>query len=264
MTRAPGWLVVAALCAACDGNGEESTAPVTRPAVEDAAPVVTIDAAVPLSADGALSAWTAVVERHRVLARRGDRARVVGRVGEAVDGATWLVDESEGDGALAMRVAPPIEAPVGARAIVAGAWEYDGDSARWLWRAARVTIDDSAGAVTFAHPVGLAVSTIDAVPEGASPASAARRKATTVFAVVGRPVKPGDGWPVADAPGGAQVAWLVLPGERETYGGQGMYTDDEQWQLAPGATYVIDVGRVTRPRRALPVLYAAGLPAVVK
>ena len=78
---------------------------------------------------GSVAAWQAVIDRDRYLARRGQGAVIVGRMGgDAIaPGARgvirWLIDETEGNGALAVRVAlagtPPAE---GDRVAVRGAW----------------------------------------------------------------------------------------------------------------------------------------------
>ena len=248
------------LAAACGSDGSTSERKPVAPSDAGLAPVVAIDASVPLSVTDALPAWRAVVERHRMLVRNDSHGVVVGRVGEAVDGASWLIDEANGNGVLAIRVTPPLTAPAGARAVVAGAWEYEKATKRWLWRRTGVTIDKSAEAIEHPYPPGHTVGPPEELPEGARLASTAARRKPMSFAVVGAPVKVGDGWAIADERGGQHVAWLVLPGERATYGGQEMLADDETWKLRVGSRYVVDVIRMSRPKGALPVYTASGPP----
>jgi len=83
--------------------------------------------------------------------------------------------------------------------------------------------------------------------------------------VVAPPVRYGDGWIVADAPGGAPVAWLVLPGEHAIYGGQELLTGDERWPLEPRRRYTARARHV-RPARGggLRTIYAADPPRAVR
>src|SRR6185312_14820604 len=122
-------------------------------------------------AKSATSVWQAVVDRDRYLARRQQQGVVEGRLAAeaavaapaapsvpSVDGGappaprrSWLVDDSEGDGSLAIHVdlsgvagAPP---KPGARVAITGAWALDNPSSlalagsparRWYWKAASV------------------------------------------------------------------------------------------------------------------------------
>jgi hypothetical protein len=172
----------------------------------------------------------------------------------------WLIDETVGEGALAIRVALPVFAaslPEGARVQVDGAWIVDDDRA-WVWRGAGVARVASAEPIEFAYPPGHTISDIDAPPDDAVAASVLKRRGEIVFATVAPPVKPGDGWQIADEPGGDPVGWLVLPGDQAAYGGQEMRAPDERWSLEIGRRYVVRVGRVRG--RSVRVLTATSPP----
>lgn len=241
--------VIAMLAIGCRGDDPTARAPQPAPVVEVA------DAAAPepeLDVSDALPVWTAVVRRDELLARRGATGVIVG-----VLRGDRLVDDTEGGGALSARVDLPDGAAFtdGDRIAALGAWvARDG---AWWWVGERAR---SLGPGTAAERApGLEVAAASA-PEGAVPASAAPRAGGPItFAVLGTPLRHGDGWPIADEPGGAQVAWLLLPGERSIYGGQELLTADERWSLRPGARYAVVIER-HRARGELPVLRAAAPP----
>jgi hypothetical protein len=140
---------------------------------------------------------------------------------------------------------------------VDGAWIVDDDRA-WVWRGAGVARVASAEPIEFAYPPGRTISDIDAPPDDAVAASVLKRRGEIVFATVAPPVKPGDGWQIADEPGGDPVGWLVLPGDQAAYGGQEMRAPDERWSLEIGRRYVVRVGRVRG--RSVRVLTATSPP----
>jgi hypothetical protein len=178
---------------------------------------------------GAVPAWQAVVDRALYLERRGTKAVVYGTLdGSASEGSgsagsgsaeapspyTWLVDDTEGNGSLAIRVKLPAPGAAGDRVAVAGAWALD-DTRRWFWHATNVT------ALAAAPPSklkdkpsfpGHAIVSGDLAP-GARPISKAQDDDAVYFTLVGAPpVLDGDGWPVADQLGDPIAAILNLPG----------------------------------------------------
>jgi hypothetical protein len=268
--RAVGLLCAAAL-AGCGGETapEAPSEPVTADAAVAAAPVIeelaTPDGAeAALAALGAVPAWTAVIDRAAYLERRGQRGAVWGRLADTDDGR-WLIDETEGDGALAIRVALPawVQIAAGRRAVAWGAWTVD-DERRWVWRADRVAlVPGSEEPATPGAPIGvLAPGVVAAAPDGAVAVSQVAGAGAIVFEVVGAPRRPGDGWQIADGARQPPAALLLLPGEREPYGGQDLLGAGERWSLARGERYTIEVGRFRRPRdpATLPLLRAVSSP----
>ncbi len=203
---------------------------------------------------GALPAWQAVVDRDRYLARRNQRAVLAGRIGgEAIaPGARgvvrWLVDETEGNGALAVRVAISGKAPAdGERVAVEGAWTLD-DQRRWYWQVTSMsTLDGPAPPAppdppsTPGHLVGTG-----SPPSGWRPISKARDGGIVTFGVVRTPRGEGDGWLVADDSFSPPFAYLYLPGERPSYGGHDLRHPDERWVLKRGVTYWVRIDRIRR------------------
>ncbi|MEZ4366426.1 MAG: hypothetical protein R2939_09080 [Kofleriaceae bacterium] len=247
---------------------------------------------------GAIPAWQAVVDRAELLARRGQRAVVVGAVGPKVapppsdagsaateagaptgpgfgagatavgPALTWLIDDSEGAGTLAIRVAfrgaPP--AP-GTRVAVGGAWALDPDR-RWYWQADALTPLPPMTRDVPPLPPGLVVTpghrelTTAPLPPGARPVSKAKDDGVITFQVLGTPDAEGDGWRIADERGDPAVAFLYLPGERGSYGGRDMRADDERWQLKKGVTYWVQIGKVRRRSGEPPLRLNARTPPV--
>jgi len=247
--------------AACSGDAKpkppEPSFDAALPPSPDAAPVVR-----DISEATGVPAWQAVHDRARYLERRGGAGAVVGRLESRTGEQRWLVDESQGQGTLAIRVALPGFARSladGELLELRGAWAVDADR-RWFWRATEVARVVDAEPVTFPYEPGLVVNKIDAPPQAAVPASAAASGATIVFTVVAAPSKPGDGWLIADSADAKGRAWLVLPGEGAAYGGQDMLADGEQWKLIVGRRYTVKIAR--RPRRSagLHLLIASGPP----
>ena len=220
---------------------------------------------------GAVPAWQAVLDRGRLLGRRGERGAAIGRVGPVVDGSRWLIDESEEARGLGIRLAAPGEDSAlpledGQRVLAAGAWTVDAER-RWVWQVERLIELPARAAPAGPTPATAgAAGTDDGEARRPLPADLIRRaeevpEGARELVVVAAPVKPGDGWEVAEAPGAPASALLRLPGEGSPYGGQDYLAADERWRLEPGKRYAV---RVIEPRRtrkgALPLLRAAAPP----
>lgn len=192
---------------------------------------------------GAIPAWQAVVDRTQYLARRSQHGVVYGTI-VAADPWPWLVDETDGNGALAIHV-DLAGKPATGRVALAGAWTLAAD--RWIWRVDTVTPLAAVTAPPTKDPPsapGHAVAT-GSLPPGARPISLAKDGDVAYFQIVGSPpAVDGDGWPVADENGNPVYALLNLPGERPSFGGQDMRTPDERWQLKRGVTYALRIGHV--------------------
>ena len=219
---------------------------------------------------GAVSAWQAVIDRARYLGRRGQHGVAYGTLGGAIampdpkvspdagvppmiaSPYAWLIDDTEGNGSLAIRVllgAKGGAAKEGDRVALGGAWELDGER-RWFWKVdgldrlpepARSELKDPPAAV----PGHVIVN--GELPNGARTISLAKDNDAVYFQVVGAPpITDGDGWPVADELGNPTAALLNLPGERAAYGSQDMRTADERWTLRRGVTYWVRIGKVRK------------------
>ena len=203
---------------------------------------------------GALAPWQAVVDRDRYLARRRQQAVLVGRVGgEAIaPGARgvvrWLVDETDGNGALAVRIALTGPLPAeGSRIAVRGAWTLDSQR-RWYWAVETMTSLRSPGppaGVDPPAPPGMVIATAPP-PSGYRVVSRPRDGGVVTFGVIKAPRRTGDGWLVGDNSFSAPVALLTLPGERDSYGGHDLRQDDERWQLKRGVLYWVRIDKVRR------------------
>lgn len=276
-------LVALLLLVGCQGN--ETTKPAPR---RDAKPIA-IDAAegsagsgsavvddnepVPdpgkLIADlGAIPAWQAVVDRGQYLGRRNLGGVVYGTLGAPIqmadpasDGGlmapghvvaspfTWLVDDTEGNGALAIRVklGKPT-AKQGDRVALAGAWKLD-EQRHYYWEVDQLTALPPAPPSDLKDPPALPGHAIlnGDLPQGARTISVAKDNDAVYFMVTGKPpAVDGEGWPVADELGDPVYALLNLPGERPSFGGQDFRTPDERWQLKRGATYWVRIGKVRK------------------
>jgi hypothetical protein len=239
---------------------------------------------------GAIPAWQAVIDRAQLLVRRSQHGVVYGRIGAAlmIPGPTpeppdpadagvrggvlvdagmiaspyvWLIDDTEGNGALGIRVAlgSGREAKEGDRVALGGAWAVDADR-RWFWRVDTLQAIPPPPPTDLKDPVAPGPS--HAVVNGGLPAgvhtiSLAKDGDAVYFTIVGLPpVNDGDGWPVANELGDPAFALLTLPGERASYGGQDMRAGDERWQLKRGQTYWVRIGKI-RKRADKPALIHA-------
>lgn len=262
------------LAVGCGDDGSPAITPVAAPPVQviDAAPapVVTAfdggpDEAAALAELGAIPAWTAVIDRHRYLARRGQRGAVHGRASATLDGTRWLIDESEGRGSLGIRLLLPAGAEVepGQRLLVHGAWTVDAQH-RWVWQAERAQRLAAADAPMAPFDPTRTLETAPA-PDDAAIVSEAQGAAGTIrFQVIGAPLRSGSGWEIAD-PGATEVqAVLLLPGEHEPYGGQDLSSQDERWHLRSGVEYVVAIQRFRRRAGATPTLRAVAPPRIIE
>ncbi|MEO6777361.1 MAG: hypothetical protein ABI467_30820 [Kofleriaceae bacterium] len=222
---------------------------------------------------GAVPAWQAVVDRSLYLERRDQHGVVYGTLGDGItmvvpgsgsgsasaaiaDGGTvqaptpytWLIDDTEGNGCLAIRVALPDGTKVkpGDRVALAGAWALDADR-HWFWKPTLVTLVAPAPPSKAKEPPSAPGHTIinGELPAGARPISLAKEGQAAYFTVLGAPpLADGDGWQVADELGNPVYALLDMPGERASFGAQDMRTADERWTLKRAQTYWVRIGPV--------------------
>jgi hypothetical protein len=159
----------------------------------------------------------------------------------------WLIDDTEGNGALGIRIALGDRAKQGDRIAAGGAWQVDADR-RWYWKPDSVQLLPPGPSGDLKEPPPAAPSHAIAtgeLPAGARAISAARDNDVAYFQIVGpAPASDGDGWQVADRPGSAPVIVMNLPGERASYGGIDMRAPDERWQLKRGQTYWVRIGKL--------------------
>jgi hypothetical protein len=236
---------------------------------------------------GAIPAWQAVVDRAQLLGRRRQHGVVYGRVGPAIlipgpapaptdagiapdagliaSPYMWLIDDSEGNGTLGIRIALGDKAKEGDRIAAGGAWQLDAER-RWFWK------PDAIQPLPPAPPSDLkepqppapthAIGNGD-LPAGARTIGVARDGDAVYFQLVGPvPVADGDGWQVADQLGSPVVAVMNLPGERPSYGGQDMRSADERWQLKRGQTYWVRIGKLRKRGPDKPALVNARIAPV--
>jgi hypothetical protein len=232
----------------------------------------TVDPGKQIAELGAVPAWQAVVDRAQLLARRGQHGVVFGTIGPAImmlgpvpdappDAAikpdaglvpseyVWLVDDTEGNGALAIRImlgAKGSTVKVGDRIAAGGAWALDTER-KWYWKVDSISPLPAAPASDLKEaPVvpGHAIVSGD-LPGGSRTISVAKDGDAVYFQIVGAPPAiDGDGWPVADELGNPVYALLNLPGERPSYGAQDLRAPDERWQLKRGQTYAVRIGKI--------------------
>jgi len=229
----------------------------------------------------AIPAWQAVIDRSQLLARRKQRGVVYGRIGPAimvpgpvpvVDAGVpadaglvaspyvWLVDDTEGNGTLGIRIKlGTAEAKEGDRVAIEGAWILD-DERRWYWGVDTVTPLPPPPASDLKEAKPAVPSHVVAngdLPSGARTISVAKDGDAVYFQIVGpAPINDGDGWLVANELGDPPVALMNLPGERPSYGGQDMRAADERWTLKRGQTYWVRIGKL-RKRTDKPALVNA-------
>lgn len=212
---------------------------------------------------GAVSAWQAVVDRGQYLSRRGQQGVVFGTLGAPIqmadpasDGGliaspyTWLVDDTEGNGALAIRVMlGKHTAKEGDRVALAGSWVLD-ERNKYYWKVDELTALPAAPPSDLKDPLSQPGHAIinGNLPQGARTISLAKDNDAVYFMVTGKPPAiDGEGWPVANELGDPVFALLNLPGERPSFGGQDFRTPDERWQLKRGQTYWVRIGKIRRP-----------------
>lgn len=258
------------------------------PAIKDAAVVVTEpDAAAPVAPSdapeepevpdpgkriaelGAIPAWQAVVDRAQLLGRRDQHGVVYGTIGPPVmvlappaagSGSAvakpelvaspyvWLIDDTEGNGSLGIRVALGQKAAkLGDRVALGGAWTLD-EARRWVWKVDSLQAIPPGPASDLKEPPppepNHQIVNGNLVP-GSRTITVARDNDSVYFQLVGpSPTNDGDGWAVANELGDKVYALLVLPGERASYGAQDMRAADERWALKRGQTYQVRIGRI--------------------
>jgi hypothetical protein len=229
---------------------------------------------------GAIPAWQAVVDRAQLLGRRGQHGVVFGRVGPAlmvpapmpgpaalppgdagvapgvvIDAGlvkspyVWLIDDTEGNGSLGIRIALGDKAREGDRIAAGGAWQLDAER-RWFWKPDAVQPLPPAPASDLKEPPPPAPTHAIAgggLPAGVRTIGVARDGDAVYFQIVGpAPASDGDGWQVADQLGSPVAAVMNLPGEHPSYGGQDMRALDERWQLKRGQTYWVRIGKLRK------------------
>lgn len=175
----------------------------------------------------------------------------------------WLIDDTEGNGTLAIRIALGDKAKLGDRIAAGGAWQLDAER-RWFWKPDRVQAIPPPPATDLkdAQPAtpGHAIA-VGSLPSGARTMSVARDGDLVYFQIVGpAPVSEGDGWQVADQLGSPTVAVMNLPGERASYGGHDMRAADERWQLRRGQTYTVRIGKLRKRTDKPPLVNARTAP----
>jgi hypothetical protein len=257
---------------AATSSGDGATGSGSGAAVADEPEVIDVGKAI---ADlGAIAAWQAVVDRAHYLARRNEHGVVFGTIGAPIfvlgtappavadagkppdagmvaSDFTWLVDDTEGNGALAIRVELGPKGGTlkqGDRVALGGAWALD-DDRHWYWKVDAVSALPPAAPSELKDPPAAPGHTIvnGELPSGARTISLAKDGDAVYFQLVGAPpLVDGDGWPVADELGNPVFALLNLPGERPSYGAQDMRSSDERWQLKRGQTYWLRIGKIRK------------------
>jgi hypothetical protein len=175
----------------------------------------------------------------------------------------WLIDDTEGNGALGIRIALGDKAKQGDRIAAGGAWQLDAER-RWYWKPDAIQPLPPAPPSEPKDPPppvpGHAIAT-GPLPPGARTAGVARDNDAIYFQIVGPPPQSdGDGWQIADQLGSPTVLVLNLPGERASYGGQDMRAADERWQLRRGQTYWVRIGVLHRRTGKPPAVNARTAP----
>ena len=223
---------------------------------------------------GAIPAWQAVIDRTQLLARRGQHGIAYGTIGPGVEklgpptdppkawpwkpidammlptGYTWLVDDTEGNGTLGIRVdLGKHTAAAGDRVALGGAWHLD-DERKWIWKVDSLTkLPPAAPSDIKDPPAPFPSHDIyeGRLAQGAKMITFAKDHDAVYFQIVGPPpVRDGDGWLVANELGDTPFARLTLPGERASYGGQDMRAADERWVLKKAQTYWVRIGKIRK------------------
>ncbi len=216
---------------------------------------------------GAVRVWHTVINRGKYLARRQKAGAVWGRLGERIDGYTWLIDEVEGGGSLGIRVAFPEGAPVkvGDRLLVLGSWHVDEDK-RWFWKPARVArLKPKKLRRAFESVPGHQIIEIEKRPRKAVWVDKVvpQEGGEIVFEVVRGPVRLGDGYRIANRTGWRSEGLLILPGHREPYGGQNLLAPDERWRLERGTRYTLRVAPFWRKIDGMWLMKAQSAPRII-
>jgi hypothetical protein len=178
----------------------------------------------------------------------------------------WLIDDTEGNGTLGIRIALGDKARQGDRIAAGGAWQLDAER-RWYWKPDAIQPLPPAPPSDLKDPQPTVPSHAIAagpLPAGARTAGVARDNDAIYFQIVGPPPQSdGDGWQIADQLGSPAVLVLNLPGERPSYGGQDMRASDERWQLRRGQTYWVRIGVLHRRAGKPPAVNARTAPVRV-
>ena len=248
----------------------------------------------------AVPAWQTVIDRAQLLARRDQHGVAYGRIGPAIQvpetpapatgsgsgsavragsGSAspkpvmvaspyvWLVDDTEGNGTLGIRIAlgnKPLKE--GDRVAVGGSWHLD-DAHRWYWKVDSVQPLPPAAPSELKDPKPPEPSHVVAngnlIP-GSHTITVAKDNDAVYFSLVGPPpANDGDGWSIANELGDPVYALLILPGERASYGGQDMRAPDERWSLRRGQTYTLRIGHIRTRTDKPAVIHARTAPVRV-
>ena len=218
VTRTLLVLAVIACHGACQSKGDEPQSPVPRDARSTTPPLADageaeadaqkLDEPEPpdpgrqIDELGAVPAWQGVVDRAHYLARRSQHGVLYGTLGDVVTvavpdagvqptGYTWLVDDTEGNGALAIRVllgdkAASVKA--GDRVALGGAWLLDADR-KYVWKVDAITALPPAPPSDLKDPPSPPSHDIAQLPlpPGSRTVSVARDNDIIYFMVIGRP-----------------------------------------------------------------------------
>jgi hypothetical protein len=172
----------------------------------------------------------------------------------------WLIDDTEGNGALGIRLAIGDKAREGDRIAAGGAWQLDAER-RWFWKPDAIQPLPPAppSDLKDAQPSAPGHAVVSGeLPPGVRTISVARDGDAVYFQIVGpAPLTDGDGWQVADQLGSPTIALMNLPGERASYGGLDMRAADERWQLRRGQTYWVRIGKLRKRGLDKPALVNA-------